>query len=329
MGSLFDCLPGERMPVNQVTRAVERMWDDLAAEGRREARASQLNLILHFGSKTPEDEALVKFHQAIEFAQRYPCRIVVLCPEHGRRCDEVLEGKLFSLCYLGPNLREVCCCEALILGYPVGDAEYLENQVSLWLESDLPIYHWYHRVAATRVGLEYQPFLKRCRRVLFDGDADAHRYAEISWPHPERVRDLAYARSLPLRQGIGQFLSGFTPRELIRDLAQVHIAHASSCPGLAHGLGDWAAEALKECRVRSAQTGIVEFRQTCQTEPQAESLVMQWQRSDGSVIFRWAYTPAQRTARFTGDFGRGRFEQSVHVEPLSGPAALAEALFFA
>ena len=42
-----------------------------------------------------------------------------------------------------------------MLGYTPDDAEFLEHQISVWLESDLPTYHWFHRVPEERILRSY------------------------------------------------------------------------------------------------------------------------------------------------------------------------------
>ena len=143
--SIFECLPGQVMPLEELMDTLSSMWrvsPEHAAEAPSGFRASQMNLVLHFGIKTATEEALARFDTAIRFAQKYPCRLVVLSPEGEAKGSPQLRAKLFSLCYIGKTAREMCCCEALILGYSAGVADLLKDQVSIWLEADLPIYYW-------------------------------------------------------------------------------------------------------------------------------------------------------------------------------------------
>ena len=52
---------------------------------------------------------------------------------------------------------------------------------------------------------------------LIEGDPDK----VVSCPSYLKVRDLAYSRTLPLRQSIGQFLSAYPPVDLIDGLERV------------------------------------------------------------------------------------------------------------
>src|ERR1700722_10413600 len=83
MSNLLDTLPGMSLRLTEVPGMLSRMWqgDNLPGEeGPSSFRASQMNLVLHFGLATTPEEAQQIFDQAIEFAQVYPCRIVALCP---------------------------------------------------------------------------------------------------------------------------------------------------------------------------------------------------------------------------------------------------------
>ena len=116
------------------------MWEADASLGSpSEFRASQMNLVLHFGLDVNEADARARFDTVIRFAQRYPSRIIVLCPT--REEGAGMRAKLFSQCYIGETHREMCCCEACCC-YK-SKPGYLANQVSIWLEGDLPRYHWF------------------------------------------------------------------------------------------------------------------------------------------------------------------------------------------
>src|SRR5690606_31892939 len=125
--------------VSAVTKTLREMWKvshDSGQDAPSEFRASQMNLILHFGLSTTGEEARKAFDSAVSFAQRYPCRIIVLCPEEKKEGESILEGKLCSQCFIGDDQRQMCCCEALILSYPTKESGFLDNQVSIWLESE-------------------------------------------------------------------------------------------------------------------------------------------------------------------------------------------------
>ena len=182
MNKLFNKIPGVTMPVPEVRKQLAAMWRE--EEGPREkslsnAHALQMNSVIHFGLETSEEEAGHIFEVAIEFSQRYPCRIIVLCPEKPTGEEIGLDAKLFSQCYLGKGLNDRCCCEALVLGYGTNEAIFLEHQLSVWLASDLPVYHWLHRVPADGIVRHYLDDLFKARRIVFDSAIDDNNYNAI------------------------------------------------------------------------------------------------------------------------------------------------------
>jgi hypothetical protein len=333
MKRLIDALPGVAMPVAEVARTLRHMWDMDAPAGphRLDFRASQMNVVLHFGLETTAAEALRQFEALIRFSQTYPCRIIVLTPAEAATGEHEFEGKLFSQCYLGRHLRELCCCEALILGYAPDRSDLLENQLSTWLESDLPVYHWLHRVPAGRVDQYYLGLLKRCRKVLFDGDADGDRYDAVDWPHPERVVDLALPRTLPLRQHLGQFVSAFAPAELVDGLESLEFHYGDGMRRAAHHLLGWHRGALARCFAAPAGADSVAFT-AAPLEEQDDSgccLTVRWRYRDPRKCLEIDYNRSRKAGRIRAALGGGRFDHALHIEPLTEEAVLREALFFA
>ena len=130
--ALLDKMPGVGMPVSEVPRALRELWKTDEGESPTKFRAVQSNLILHFGLEATESEAKVVLDRALDFARRYPSRLICLCPF--RDVDEqLMRGKLFSQCYLAGGSKHPVCCEALMLGYTPDDAEFLEHQIELQL----------------------------------------------------------------------------------------------------------------------------------------------------------------------------------------------------
>jgi hypothetical protein len=331
MERLIDTLPGVSMPVESVSDTLTHMWDTaaVAESNPMDFRASQLNLILHFGLETTPEEAREQFQNAVEFAQRYPCRIVVLCPTEPSNTEFKFEGKLFSQCYLGRHLRELCCCEALILGYSPGESNYLENQVSVWLEPDLPIYHWFHRVPAERISRHYLSFIGRCRRVIFDGELEGESYDRINWPDASRVHDLAAARTLPLRQHLGQFLSGFSREELIEGLDSLRFQYHKGMRRTAYQLLNWHRRALEKCFPKPVDMDSVVFAFEQLVEEGSDScLRIDWHYKGSDHFLRWHYDQSLRSGLVEACLPSGNFEHPLHIEPLSAGNSLSEALFF-
>ena len=113
MKDLIDELPGLDLPVGEVTDRLELMWESDAADSPSAFRASQMNVVLHFGLVVTASQAQERFTTLLTFAQRYPSRIIVLCPSRSIK-DGSMRAKLFSQCYIGDSHREMCCCEALL-----------------------------------------------------------------------------------------------------------------------------------------------------------------------------------------------------------------------
>ncbi|MEX0324626.1 MAG: glucose-6-phosphate dehydrogenase assembly protein OpcA [Puniceicoccaceae bacterium] len=331
MERIFDSLPGVSMPVEKVSETLTHMWDaGMPGNGAStDFRASQMNLILHLGLSTTVHEAEELFQTAIEFAQKYPCRIVVLCPSEVPAGEYAFEGKLFSQCYIGKHLRDVCCCEALILGYSPDESDYLENQVSIWLESDLPTYHWFHRVPADRISQHYLGFIERCRRVIFDGEIEGDAYDAIDWPDSRRIKDLAYARTLPLRQHMGQFISRFPPRELIEGLQSLRFQYHKGMRRTVLQMLKWHRNALEKCFPRPADIDSVVFAfEQLVEEGSSSCMRIEWSYANPQHFLSCRYDVSLRSGLIQAGLPSGQFSHPLHIEPLPPQQSLSEAMFF-
>ena len=170
---LIDALPGFPVKISAVLPSLDKAWAD---EGENAARASQMNLVLMFGAGVTPADAQARFDEAIRFAQRYPCRLVVLAARPAAEAAAALEAKVNVLCFFDPSRRGKRCCEALMLAHGAPTPE-LESLVSTWLEGDLPTNVWAHGVTVD----EFKPWLNwtaRCRRVVADLDAQAEILAD-------------------------------------------------------------------------------------------------------------------------------------------------------
>ena len=78
---LIDALPGFPVKISAALASLDKAWSE---EGEEAARASQMNLVLMFGAGVSPADAQARFDEAILFAQRYPCRLVVLAAPSGR-----------------------------------------------------------------------------------------------------------------------------------------------------------------------------------------------------------------------------------------------------
>src|SRR3954447_4233396 len=85
MPAIFEALPGIEVPVDAIAKSLAQMWTNTGADGRPtleadDAKATQVNFVLHLGLNTTPDDAARQFEIVRKFSQRYPSRIVVLCP---------------------------------------------------------------------------------------------------------------------------------------------------------------------------------------------------------------------------------------------------------
>lgn len=329
MSAVFEALPGIEVPVGEINRRLDAMWVDTAASGApsptaEEAKATQVNFVLHLGFNTTPEDGVQQFQTVVRFAQRYPSRIVVLCPI----CDEAQEGddmraKIYGECFLGRTKQDKRCVEFVLLSYPVRVRQYLEDQVSICFSADLPMYYWAHRFAATTRLADYQYLLRRAKRVLIDSAIAPDGAMTYPWPKPEALRDLACARLLPVRQSIGQFLAAYAPDTLARGLMRVGIAHSPEFAAEAVALGTWCRERLAACGAPSSLP--VEQRESGDAP---NGFVVDFAYTDSGKRFRWAGNVATKHALFEADLGAGSTKLPAAVSLLSLEAALSEAMFF-
>jgi len=336
MKDLIDELPGIAMPVGEVARRLNTMWEAEAGGSPSEFRASQMNVVLHFGRTVSAEEAVERFAALIEFAQRYPSRIIVLCP-----CDSIIDGsmraKLFSQCYIGDSHREMCCCEALMLGYQPDNCGFLGNQVSVWLESDLPTYHWFNRVPADRIEAYFDNLLVGVRRCIYDSSIEPEDLGALDWPEPDRVGDLAGARLLPVRQAIGQYLSGYSIEQLCRGLQSVRIRHDASMSGEGKRLIEWIKGCFGDCEKCEDPSSHCYAEAGCSAlkadydlgECKAPDCLLTLEFSyDDERYFRWKMLSDKNFGLIEAKLGKCEENLTTRVKPLGAEQTLAEALLF-
>ncbi len=328
MPELIDVLPGVELPVKEVTERLATMWETDPTSSPSEFRASQMNVVLHFGLDVTPEEARERFEALVRFAQRYPSRIIVLCPTR-ESMGGTMTAKLFSQCYIGESHREMCCCEALLLGYKSEDFGYLSNQVSIWLEGDLPTYHWFSGVPAHRIEKYFDNLLIGVRRCVYDSSIEPDDFSEIKWPDPQRVRDLAMARLLPVRQSIGQFLSGYEIEGLCRGLKRVTVKHCSSMSGEAMRLMEWVKSCLCDCdKCELCAAMRSEFViEPCSCEDESCVLSLEWSYDDERYL-KWRKLADGSRGEIDAYLGKSKEHIPTNVKPLAPEQALAEALFF-
>ncbi|MBL9216367.1 MAG: glucose-6-phosphate dehydrogenase assembly protein OpcA [Opitutaceae bacterium] len=317
---VFDALPGLEVPVGGIAQGFKQLWADSPA---KDSRAVQLNLVLHLGRNCTPADAQEQFRITLRFAQRYPCRVVVLCPDFDDAAPPAMRAKVYGECFLGKSKTDTRCVEFVLLHYTVAVRQHLENQVSVCLSTDMPLYYWSHRFSSARRLADYGYLLTRSRRVLFDSavaPADAFTYP---WPNQAAVRDLAYTRTLPLRQNLGQFLSRYAPPLIHGGLRRVTLQHRAQFAAEAACLLGWVRKGL----VRSgAEVGAIAFEVTPQDC--AGCFGLEFHYADPAKVFRWSADLARDHAEFLGDLGTGRTTLTAGAHFLAPDMALSEAMFF-
>lgn len=318
--SVFAALPGLEVPVGGIAAAFEKLWADSPAH---DMRAMQLNLVLHLGANTTPEDAHDQFRATVRFSQRYPCRVVVLCPDFDESAPAEIRAKIYGECFTGKAQNDTRCCEFVLLYYTMAVRGFLENQVSVCLSTDLPLYYWAHRFSAAKRLAEYSYLLTRSKRIMFDSavvppDAFTH-----PWPNLAAVRDLAYTRTLPLRQNLGQFLGRYAPHLISAGLRTVAIRHRDTLAAEGNCLLGW----IKKGLVRSG-ADLVGVKFLADPGRGAGCLELEFGYGDTGKYFRWRANLERDEAVFEGDLGTGRTALTLGAHLLAPELALSEAMFF-
>jgi hypothetical protein len=326
MPGIFEALPGIECPVSSISKGLAQMWEGTASAGKpappsEHAKAIQVNFVLHLGLRTDATDAVSQFETAVRFSRRYPSRVVVLCPLYDDSGVTEMRAKVYGECTLGKSPGDTRCCEFVMLSYPRWARTNLENQVSVCLSTDLPLYYWAHRFSEAARLADYRYLLTTARRVLIDSataPADALGYA---WPRPENVRDLAYARLLPVRQSIGQFLGRYPIAWLANGLVSITLEHGADLGAEARVLLVWIKD-----RIGAAGAPAVPAK-VAGPAGSSGSLALTF-AYDAGKSFSWKADVKSGHATFDADFGHGRTVMPATVALLAQENALSEAMFF-
>jgi hypothetical protein len=330
MHSVFENMPGLDVPVGKVIATLADIWEvnrEAAAGAPSAFRASQMNLVLHFGLGVTPEEARGRFDVAVRFAQRYPCRILVLCPV-AETSEIQVRAKVFAECYVGRSRQEMACCEAIILSYAKESRGFLENQVSILVESDLPTYYWPNHFSEGRKIHDYLFFVNVAQRVVVDSSVDGDDVLALGWPRAEVVRDLVHARLLPVRQVLGQFLAGFPPAALATGLRRVTVTCCGERAPEGRVLSRWIRGRLEACAATAAGLAVPkEFAVNVVESGGCERLAVHLDY-EGEGAITWTADLAAKRAEARAAFHGGSLELTTSVSLLGPEAALAEAMFF-
>ena len=318
MKGLIDKLPGVELPVGEVTKRLDTMWQGFPSE----LRATRMSMVLHFGWEVSEVEARERFDALIRLARSYPARIIVLCPSRALS-DGSMQAKLFSQCYIGDLQGEAYCCEALLLAYQPEDYGFLGNQVSVWLEADLPVYHWFVRVPSKRIEKYFDNLLSGVRRCIYDSSIEGADLDGLPWPEQISVSDLARARLLPARQAIGQYLSGYDSDGLCRGLKSARVRHCGPMSGEGRRLMEWVRDCLADGG-GSAPDAEYEIEE----RNAGDCLLTLDLEYEDDRYFRWQKLSDGLTGLVKVSLGKPAETLTLRVRALEKEEEISEALFF-
>ena len=327
MAAIFDALPGIEVPVGTISKNLGKMWAETAAKGgpapsTADAKATQVNFVLHLGLQTTAEDAVAQFETAVNFSRRYPSRIVVLCPLAEDKGETDMRAKIYGECHLGKTKGDTRCVEFVMLSYPKLARLHLEDQVSVCLSTDLPLYYWAHRFSASVKLADYRYLLSRAKRVLIDSAIAPPDAMTYPWPKPDTLRDLVYARLLTARQTIGQFLAGYTPNHLVDGLQKVSVMAAPALAAEGRVLGVWLTRRLMACGAGDGTVNIT-------NESAADGrLAVSFAYTNPKHFFRWSGDLSTGHAVFEADYGAGRTTLPASFKLLAPESALSEAMFF-
>ncbi|HTJ77507.1 MAG TPA: glucose-6-phosphate dehydrogenase assembly protein OpcA [Rariglobus sp.] len=327
MSAIFNALPGIEVPVGSIKHSLTSMWAETEAKGGAapssdDAKATQVNFVMHLGLNTTAEDAVAQFQTAVAFSRRYPCRVVVLCPMADDTAISEVRAKIYGECHLGKSKGDTRCCEFVMLTYSFGARSFIENQVSICLSTDLPLYYWAHRFVSSARISQFHYLLSSAKRVLLDSALLPEDALTFPWPRPEAVRDLAYARLLPVRQTLGQFLSAYEPAKLVDGLSMVKLRHQRPVTAEAAVLLGWLKTRFEACGMKPGQVEL--STEACDD---CVSFDLAFTYSNASH-FHWSGDLAQGSGHFEADFGTGRTVLPTAVSLLKPEAALGEAMFF-
>ena len=328
MPDIFTALPGIEVPVGAISKSLSKMWADTAAKGgpapaSDDAKATQVNFVLHLGFNTTAEDAVTQFQTAVAFSKRYPSRVVVLCPLSEDEAYTEMRAKVYGECHLGKSKSDKRCVEFVMLSYPRSTRQFLENQVSISLSTDLPLYYWAHRFSASSRLADYHYLLTRAKRVLIDSATAPEDALTYPWPQPEALRDLVHARLLPIRQSLGQFLSRYPMDVLCEGLESVTLEYDEKYAAEARVLLVWLQNRIGQCGKNQAK-----FSRTPRAAKATGTFALKFNYAGGKKTFSWTGDLEKHTALFEADFGTGTTTLPAAVSLLSPEAALSEAMFF-
>lgn len=327
MSSIFEVLPGIDVPAGEISKQLARMWSNTAAEGgpapgADDAKATQVNFVLHLGYQVSAEDVAVQFQTLVKLSRRCPCRAVVLCPlpeteDHG---GMEIRAKIYGECQLGKSRSDKRCVEFVMLNYSKAARGFLENQVSICLSTDLPLYYWAHGFSASAKLADYRYLLGRAKRVLVDSAIAPADMLTYPWPNPAVLRDLVYSRLLPVRQTVGQYLAGFAPEIIAGGLQQVTVIHGADLIAEGRVLSAWLARRLAACGAQDLDFAL---------QPgEVRTLAVTLHYTQAAKRFQWRGDLTSGHAHFESTLSGTPTPLFASVSLLPPEVALSEAMFF-
>ena len=211
------------------------------------------------------------------------------------------------------------------MGYSVEDGNFLEDQVSLWLENDLPTYYWFNQVSTEAINRNYLNFTENCTKVIYDSQVEEEGFLKIGWPNPELLNDLALARLLPVRQSLGHFLSGYPPEVLTESLKKVKVGWGPGNEAEAKELLNWCKQCLLGCGGRAKEVNFSTHE--IEKENPQKCLEMEWVY-EGPKYFKWWYCEGSKRGEIKAKLRTRGIIYPLRLKPLAQEEALAGACFY-
>lgn len=325
----IDKLPGKAVAVPDLMEALSQTWTPKGTQQQSEAsHASQMTLVVFSGAqaKTDTDASVLPVLSA--FSKNYPCRILWVLLDEQEPDPWSVKTKLQTYSHLGANTGKSCCEIILLSCSPELDRQFLTGLLSTCIHTDLPVYFWMQGLGAQHISCLPRDIHPRC--AVFDSSAQPDLKALIKkeLPHIENIKDLAYARSLPTRQAIGQFLSTYDPLTLIKDLESVTVEHHAHKSGEAYHTLAWVRHCIHACAQQSeTPLGSIAFKQTL-TPSDAPSDLKLFFEYGADKFFQWACNDSQALAVLGAKLDASTQGYPLPLRPVAPEWALADALFF-
>lgn len=292
--------------------------------------ASQMTLVLFSGPDLDDASATRLLDTLAAFSKNYPCRVLWMLLEEKIEDTWSVRAKLQAYSHLSTNTGGTCC-EIIMLECSVKlDRQFLTGLLSTCIHTDLPVYFWIQQMRAEHLHCIPQD-IKPLRCTVIDSSKELQllELLKKTLPPTSIFKDLAYARSLPTRQAIGQFLSSYAPATLIKDLEGVTIEFEESKSGEAHHTLEWARHCIETCAEQAGHSvKTVFFKKISLSEKDANCALKLNFSYSSDKSFQWSCCEAQGLATIEAKLDSTARSYALPLRPVAPAWALADALFF-